>query len=107
MKSILSVLSLVAGLTAVSGCLYRAPVVPPPGLLYSDVKASVSTEASGMVGPKQGMAMMTNYFGLYAKGDASISKAARNGNIEDIDLVEYQHTNFLGIQSYTTIVHGR
>lgn len=90
-----------------SGC-YSAPVVPPRGLLYADVRAPMTTETRGAIGKRQGMAMATTWMGVYCKGDASITAAARDGSIMEIDHVEYHYTNFLGlVQTFTTIAYGR
>ena len=95
---------LVLGSTAVLGCI-AAPVVPPLGLIYTDIQAPLAPK--GDVGTKRGTSQVTAFFGLISTGDGSVKAAAANGNIQEVKLVDYEFTNVLGIyQRYTTVAYG-
>ncbi len=107
-------LSLARALLAISlafslgGCQFTAPVVPPTGLFYSDIKAPMDIDLDKTaVGAKSGEAMVTTILGVVATGDCSIKAAAQNGGITTIESVDYKFFNVLGVyQTFTTIVHG-
>ena len=86
------------------GCV-AAPVVPPTGLVYTDIDApmSIKGEARG----RRGTASTASILGLFAWGDGSVRTAAAKGGISDVKLVDYEFFNVLGIyQRYTTVVYG-
>lgn len=86
---------------------YSAPIMPPPGMLYSEISAPADVDATGAeLGSKVGRATSESYFGLVAMGDCSIEAAAANGGIERIDHVDYEFYNLLGLQRFTTVVIG-
>lgn len=90
----------------VTGCI-GAPVVPPLGVVYTDLEAPLSL-GGGDVGTKRGEASVTSILGLISTGDASVKAAASAGGISKVDRVDYEFTNFLGLyQRYTTVAHGR
>ena len=96
------------GLVAVmfSGC---AAYVQTPALggLYTDTKAPV-TATSNELGDKVGEAEVSSVLGIVATGDASIQKAAENGDISKISHVDYHSKNILGIYAtYTVTVYGK
>jgi len=92
----------VAGSTL--GCI-AAPVVPPLGMIYTDVHAPLAPR--GDVGTRRGSSQVTSILGLISIGDASVKAAAANGNIREVKLVDYEYTNVLLIfQRYTTVVYG-
>ncbi|MHC4514685.1 MAG: TRL-like family protein [Planctomycetota bacterium] len=101
----LLVIVLVVSLT---GCFFAAPVVPPVGGLYSDIKAPMDIDFNKTaVASKSGEAMATTILGLVATGDCSINAAAKNGGITTIESADYKYFNVLGVyQTFTTIVHG-
>jgi hypothetical protein len=80
------------------------------GWLVSEYDAPMCSpdEASGLaIGAKTGQATMTNYVGLVATGDASITAAAQNGGIKKVKTVDYHYDSILGIiNKTTTIVTG-
>lgn len=97
-----------------SGCTfsisaYSAPVMPPQGLLFSNVRSVVdvdteSTPVDGLSGEASSIAILS----LFAVGDASITTAARDAGINRVDHVEYEYFNVLGIfQQFTIIAYGR
>ena len=92
----------VAGSTL--GCI-AAPVVPPLGMIYTDVHAPLAPR--GDVGTRRGSSQVTSILGLISIGDASVKAAAANGNIREVKLVDYEYKNVLGVfQRYTTVVYG-
>jgi len=91
------------------GCgSYRAPVVPPVALIYSNVKAPMDTDMDAQpLGAKTGRASTEQILSLFAWGDASIQAAAANGNITKINHADYHYKNILGVYSkFTTVVTG-
>jgi len=74
------------------GCASTQPV---GGMLYSDVKGPV-TATSHPRGPLHGESCAASYLGLVALGDASISTAAKNGNINVISHIEHNSMSILG-----------
>ena len=97
-------MALAASLLLALGCV-GAPIVPPLGVLYTDIDAPISLR--GDFGSKRGEASVTAYLGLISLGDASVRAAARNGGISDVKHVSYEFRNIIGIyQHYTTVVFG-
>lgn len=79
----------------------------PLGIIYTEVKAPVSSGDSGLSYTKTGTSKATSILGLVALGDCSIQGAATNGNIKTIKYVDYDAKNILGIYGeYTTTVYG-
>ncbi len=100
---VLLTVTLLAGSSV--GCI-GAPVVPPLGLLYTNMDAPIFGGA-GDVGSRRGEASVTAILGLFSWGDGSVKAAAANGGISDVKRVDYHFTNVIGIyQHYTTVVHG-
>jgi len=86
------------------GCI-AAPVVPPIGLVYTDLDAPLAPR--GDVGSKRGTSTVTSILFLVSTGDGSVRAAARNGGIREVKLVDYEYKNVLGVfQRYTTVVYG-
>lgn len=90
---------------ALTGCSsVSAPV--SNGIIYTGVKGPV-TATDGEKHSKVGRASCSSILGLVSVGDASISKAIKKGNIDDIHHVDHKSTSVLGLYSnYTTIVYG-
>ena len=91
-----------------SGCM-TAPVMPPAGLLFEDVKAPLDVDMEQTkVSSKSGKASSYSVLWLFAFGDCSIATAAQKGNIKVIESADYEYTTILlGLfQSFTIIVHG-
>jgi hypothetical protein len=103
MKKLSLVLAACAALSMI-GCI-AAPVVPPLGIIYTNIDAPLAPK--GEVGSKRGVSHVTAFLGLFSTGDGSVRQAAANGNISNVQLVDYEFTNVLGIyQRYTTVVYG-
>jgi hypothetical protein len=103
-----AVISVIAGVASIStGCL-RAPVVPPTGAVYTNIKAPLDHDFDQTkANLRQGKSRSICVLGLIAGGDASIETAARNANLQVIHSADYEYTNILGIyQEYVTIVRG-
>ena len=79
----------------------------PYGIVYTEVKAPVSSGDGGVSYSKSGVSKATSVLGLVATGDCSIKAAAANGNIRTIKYVDYDAKNILGVYGeYTTTVYG-
>ena len=96
-----------------AGCAMITPntVVgtPTSGWVYSDVQyPHPRTEVVNKgVGSKRGTAMLRNYVGLVAVGDASIEAAMRDGGITQVYTVDHHLMSVLGVYvEWTTIATG-
>jgi len=101
-------LSMLLGAFAIvgmTGCA-TAPVMPPRGVLYTDHKAPMFPGEEP--GVKSGEASAMSILGLIAVGDASIAAAADDGNLVEINHVDYKNQIiFFGVyQKFTTIAEG-
>jgi len=110
MKALMKVLALMAcgALTSACAGIYGAPVVPPPGFIFSRFSAPLDIDAQDTKpGSKVGRSSSQSILGLVAEGDASISAAAKQGNITTIRHVDYEFENYLGVFSkFTIVVYG-
>jgi hypothetical protein len=98
-------IALAAALVLSLGGCVAAPVVPPLGIIYTNVQAPLAPK--GDVGSKRGTAHVKSYLGLFSIGDGSVRAAAANGNITEVKLVDYEFKNVLGVyQRYTTVAYG-
>jgi hypothetical protein len=94
---------LVAACGLLAGC---AGVASPVYGWYADVEWSTQLP-NGPAGPKSGEAKCTSILGLIAKGDASVSAAAKAGGITRVMTVEHHSKNVLGLfAEFTTKVTG-
>ncbi len=93
LKSIKSIVALLAVVAIMSSCSLTLPV----------------NATSNPIGDKVGTAVATGYLGiLFFKADASIQSAAKNGGITQISTVDIKQTSILGlIITYETIVTGK
>lgn len=103
-----SIKMLVAGasLLVLGGC---AGVASPVGngLLVTTVQGPV-TATTNADSSKTGQSCAVNVFGIIATGNASISAAAKNGDISEIAVVDHKSTSVLGVFSkYCTVVSGK
>lgn len=100
---IITVLLCAAYLT---GCAAHS-VSPVTGLLYTEVSAPFAVADGSTTGMKVGKSTAKSILGLIARGDASISAAAKDGGITTIHYVDYESKNTLGIiATFTVIVYG-
>jgi hypothetical protein len=109
MRALAGVAALCLVLMAASGC-YTAPVMPPLGAIYADIKAPLTTEAEKpAVTDQRGEASTQSILGLVAWGDCSLDTAAKNGKLSTIEYADYSYMNVaLGIyQKFTVVVHGK
>ena len=98
-------IALAAGLVLSLGGCIAAPVVPPLGILYTNIEAPLAPK--GEVGSKRGTASVKAVLGLFSWGNGSVRQAAANGNIHEVKLVDYEFKNVIGVyQRYTTVVYG-
>lgn len=100
-------------LTACGVARTRAPVVPPLGVLFSNLRAPMQVHFEDTtLGPKRGTAQITYimepFLGTsYAWGDASIEEAARDGQISTVHHADYEMLSVLGLYvRYTTYAYG-
>jgi hypothetical protein len=108
MRSITSLLVVCGALLLLQGCI-TAPVVPPLGWIYTDIKAPLDIDYNPTnVAQKSGKSESTSILGLIATGDASTQAAAANGGVTKIDYADYAYFNvvFGVFQRYDTIVYG-
>jgi len=86
----------------------RAPVMPPVGLIYTDVTAPLDVDLDRtQLGTKSGRASASSILGLFATGDSSTAAAARNGGLRVINHADYKMTSILSLfTTHTTIVYG-
>ncbi|MCC5876147.1 MAG: TRL-like family protein [Candidatus Sumerlaeia bacterium] len=90
-----------------SGCLV-APVMPPPGMLYTDYKAPLDFDMNATKNAtRRGESETMSILGLVALGDGSVKTAAQNGGITTIHSADYEYFNIIGVyQRYRTVVYG-
>ena len=88
-----------------SGC--ATPRTTLMGVLYHNTVEPV-TASGGSAGNRVGEACQESFFGLVAKGDASIETARIKGGITTISSVDTKVKNFVGLySSLCTVVRGR
>jgi hypothetical protein len=103
---ILGVLALF--MVGLCGCAYRAPVVPPVGIVYTNHRAPLDVEYHDTTLGKRGTASSHSVLGLVAWGDASAEAAASAGGIKTIEHADLEYLNVIFIyQRFTTIVYGK
>ena len=95
---------------ASTGCFYyQAPVMPPPGLMFSSTAAPLDIDADKTpVCSKMGESRSSAFlFNMFAFGDCSIDTAARNGNLQVIEHADYHHLNIMFMyQRFTVRAYG-
>jgi len=112
-----------AAAMALSGCgggFPTAPVVPPPGFIFTDYSAPMDIDFSDGGTPTRAVdtrlgTAESNFFYLpftyglisFAWGDASIEAAGLDGKLEKIHYADYEVLNILGIYAnFKTNAHG-
>ena len=79
----------------------------PLGCLYTKVTLPLTAGSGEIKYNRIGKSECRNFLGWVAIGDASINKAAENGNITRISWASQRVENILGIYgTYTTIIYG-
>ena len=100
------VVMIVTALTFLGGCI-AAPVVPPIGIIYTQMGAPLKLTGPHQSSSKRGESSVTAILGMVSTGDGSIAAAARAGGISSVNHVDYKFRNVIGIyQKYTTVVYG-
>ena len=94
------------------GTTLKAPVVPPTGCIFTQVKAPISTKfQSTPVCTKKGEAS-AEYLLVpipcyvpcsFAWGACDVDKAAKEGNLSTLEYADYEYTVILGIYQKTTV----
>ncbi|MEE8143681.1 MAG: TRL-like family protein [Planctomycetota bacterium] len=107
MRAVFTCVLAVSVLVSVSGC-YLAPVIPPTGLIFSDIKAPISIGGSNKeLGSKMGSGYSESILGAVSWGDCSIASAAKKAGITRIHHVGYEYFNVIGAyQKFTVVVYG-
>lgn len=102
-----SALLLIAAIAVSAGC-YSTPIMPPTGVIFTNIRAPESLSIGGQdLGTKRGEASCKSLLGVAAWGDCSAKAAADDGNITQIKQLDYEFFNFLILwQSLTTIAYG-
>lgn len=87
-----------------AGCATPFPV----GAAFTDVELPImATSNSASSSTKKGVATCESYLCLFAVGEASIQKAAENGDIKKITHIDWDAKNILGVYGvYTVTVYG-
>lgn len=96
-----------------SGCL-TAPVVPPPGILYTEYDAPLDFELGhdGVPTPVEGLKMgesQTRYLQLihpalsFGWESAAIEDAAKNGGISKVEFADYHYFSVLSLYQEVTV----
>lgn len=92
----------------------KAPVVPPTGFLYTQIKAPLTIDAVELpAGQRSGQSKASYLFipfiGLgFSWGDASLEAAKTNGNLKSVGYADYEVFQILGIYAETKInAYGR
>ena len=91
-----------------TGCTYLAPVIPPQGLLFSNIESTIDIDADETeLGDLRGESSSYSALALFSFGKASVAAAAEDGDLEIITHVDYAYLNILGLfQRFTVIVYG-
>jgi len=94
----------------VTGCSYQAPVMPPGGLIFSDIAAPLDADAERqeVSGLSSGQASSMSILGLVALGDCSITAASANGGLSEVEYMDYEYFNILlAYQKFTLKAYGQ
>ncbi len=103
-KGILITVLLAFSLVTFSGCGFVAD--GPFGWVYTNSTVPIAM-GSAKAGPKTGKACIHSFFGAITIGDGGIEAAMRNGEINEVYIINKDNFNILG--SYTrqcTVVKG-
>lgn len=89
------------------------PVMPPGGLLYSNIKAPLTTDFDNTVlGSAKGKSSAV-YFRIpfpfplplsFGFGDVSISEAMKDGGIQELRHADYSQLTVLGLFGYQEVI---
>jgi len=94
---------------------WKAPVIPPGGLIYTHYKAPLTGDVNGVqVGANKTGKATTRYIAYpfsrilsVAWADASIKEAARNGGLTKVEYADYEGLWVFGVYAeFTVTAHG-
>lgn len=107
LKNFLAVVVASSTIAVFAGC-YSTPVMPPTGVIFSNIHAPESLSIAGQdLGTRRGASSCKALLGIAAWGDCSAKAAADAGGITQIKQLDYEFFNFLIIwQSLTTVAYG-
>jgi len=108
MRAITRLLFALLAVLLTAGCAFwRAPVVPPAGLLFTQYRAPLTPQVSGVPVAKKVGTHSTSYFAYFlysfAWDDASIEAAARQGGLSKVYYADYEVLSVLGIYARFTV----
>jgi hypothetical protein len=96
---------------------HTAPVIPPPGFIFSQVRAPLSTNYHntpanpGKMGESRSLYIWIPIAGMLSFAwmeDTSLAAASRAGGLTEIEYADYEIFNVLGIfQQFTITAYGR
>lgn len=99
---------LIVGAASLATSFLASCALPfPVGALYTDFTYPVTVGEGDIKYNRCGTASCYSLFGWVAGGDASLNRAAKNGNIDKISWANMKAFNILGIYGkYTVEVYG-
>ena len=108
MRATIRLLFVLLAVLLATGCVsWRAPVVPPAGLLFTQYRAPLTPEVSGVPVAKKVGTHSTRYVGYFlysfAWDDASIDAAAKEGGLSKVYYADYEVLNVLGVYAEFTV----
>jgi hypothetical protein len=108
MKATMCLLPAVLILALTGGCaIWRAPVVPPPGLLFTQYRAPLTPQVTGVPVAQKVGTHTCRYFAYsllsFAWDDAAIAAAAKEGGLSKVYYADYDVLNILGIYTQFTV----
>ena len=110
LKRNLSLLSVLVGATALSGCAGVAFIGRPvigASSLYTSTTATEWINEQTKLGTKSGEGCVTSILGIVTTGDASATEAAHKANINRVTHVDHNFENILGLYAkYCVVVYG-
>jgi len=116
MRATIGLAVLLTALVLCGGCFgWRAPVVPPVGLIYTHYRAPLTADATDFtISGRGGMAhtmtvrepLLTGQGVAWA--EAAVREAAQEGGLHSVDYADYEVYSILGVYSrFTVRVYGR
>jgi hypothetical protein len=99
---------------ALAGCvIYEAPVVPPQGVIFTNVRAPLTTHfgatpTQGRVGKASTAYLWEPFFGTsYAWDKADVETAMRKAGLTKVYYADHRFFSILGLFGmFTVVVHG-
>jgi hypothetical protein len=86
-----------------SGCASTLPT----GMIMTNLKLPIATTGVSGQPSKVGEASCTSILSMVAKGDCSIETAKKNGGITQVNHIDWEVDNLLGIwATYKVVVYG-